>query len=267
MSRLFLSLLASLLLAGCFPNGEWIPTIWGGESIDDARAPEEAGVFTTDDGCEVALTSYVVTMRGGALLTPIGTASAVLPGDQLFDLAQPGPHSMASVFLERGGYPEVVAITGPASADASDNDFVGRGQLIGVDNAESDTNPIRGNADATTRAEMEEAGAAALLRGQLTCGTDTVALNVLLDDEVGLVRCPLGEFDLPGGSFAVSELVSRAEVVLSEIAALPAADDGDGELTMAELDDAGLGDALREAFRASWEADGGSCTWESGQVE
>ncbi len=265
MSRRPVLLLLLPLLGGCFPNGEWIPTLWGGEAIDDANDPDGAGVFMTDDGCEVTVDTFVVTVLAGALLAPEGTASAVLPGDQLFDVAEPGPHSMAGILMQRGPYPELAVVVGPASADTTIDDFAGRGQLIGNDNASSDANPIRGNAQPAERTAMEEAGATALVRGTLSCGTESAALDLLIDDELGLLRCPLGNFVLDGGTFGVTEAVVRAERLLATGEPLVDADDGDGVLTMADMDAAGRGDALREALRGAWDADGGSCAWESGE--
>lgn len=249
------------LLSGCFPRGEWIPTIWGGEAIDDAADPDGANAFSTDD-CEVTLDAFVVTVLNGALLTPEGTASAVLPGDQLFDLSQPGPHSMAAVLMRRGPYPELAVIVGPADEEVTTDSLIGRGQLIGADNAASDSNPARGNATSEDRALMEAAGAAALARGTVTCGADTADFELLIDDGLGLLRCPMGEFEVPGGSFGVSEVIARAERVLADPSAIAAADD---ELvTMESLTEADADD-LRRALRGAWEADGGACEWESGE--
>jgi hypothetical protein len=256
-----LPILLGALLAGCYPNGEWIPTVWGGEALDDAAAPELAGVYATSDGCTVQIDRFVVTSRGGALLTPEGTASAVLPGDQLYDLVQPGPHSMASILMRRGAYPEIALLVGPA--EGTSGTLVGRGQLTGIDNAASDANPIRGNARAEDRARMEEAGAAALLVGSLDCGADTVAIDLAIDDEVGLLRCPVGSFEIPGGSFGVTQLVVRGESLLQDGAATLTLDDGDGVVTMVDVEAAGEARALRERLRAAWEADGGACAWEA----
>ncbi len=259
--RSLVPVLAATLLCGCFPRGEWIPTIWGGEAIDDAADPDGANAFATDD-CDVTLDAFVVTVLTGALLTPEGTASAVLPGDQLFDLSQPGPHSMAGVLMRRGPYPELVVIVGPADEENSSDTLVGRGQLIGVDNASSDDNPIRGNATAADRDLMEAAGAAALARGTVSCGADTADFELLIDDGVGLLTCPTGEFEVPGGSFGVTEVIARAERVLAD--PTPIAEAGGDELvTMDMLADADADD-LRRALREAWEADGGACTWEPG---
>lgn len=261
-----LSLLLLLVpLTGCFPNGEWIPTIWGGESVDDAREPDVAGEFVTEDDCTVALNAFVVSIAGGALLAPEGTASAVLPGNQLYDLVQPGPHSMASIVLERGIYPELAVILAPA--EASDDNIVGRSRLIGIDNAASDANPSRGNVTAEQREVMVSAGAVALIRGTVTCDDDSVQLDLLLDDDVGLLRCPTTSFEIPGGSFGVTQLVARPEQVLASGADLVAAATENGLVTAEELEGAGIDEDLQSALRDAWEADAGTCLWESGATQ
>jgi|GEM_PF-4897399 len=252
-------LLMCLLTTGCFPNGEWVPTVWGGASIDDARDPGGAGTFATDD-CSVTLDAFVVGINGGALLDELGDAAAVLPGDQMFDLVEPGPHSMAAVLIKRGLYPEIALITGPP--DAMTDSIIGRGRLIGIDNAGSDANPIRGNADSPARDAMEAAGATALVWGELTCGDESLALDLRIDDELALLRCPTGDFELPGGSFGVTQLIPRPEALFADGPALLAADDGDGLLEMSDLEAAGLAAPLRLAYKDAWEGDGGACTWE-----
>ncbi len=259
------SLLFLVALSGCFPSGEWIPTIWGGESVDDAREPEEAGVFVTEDGCSVALASFVVSVAAGALLAPEGTASAILPGNQLYDLVQPGPHSMASVVLETGIYPELAVVLAPA--ERSEDNLVGRARLIGVDHAASDVNPSRGNVTSAQRDVMVSSGAVALIRGIVTCSDQAVQLDVLLDDTIGLLRCPTTSFEIPGGSFGVTQLIVRPERVLTQGADLLAAGTEDGLVTLEELESAGLDEVLRTAVRGAWEADAGACVWESGVTQ
>ena len=282
--RVRLALLACTLLpcTGCSRPGEWVPTLWGGPILDDARAPESAGRFTSDDGCEVTIHSFVVSLRTGALLTPAGTASAVFSGEQLFDLARPGPHSAASVVLPAGEYPETVWITGP-SLEPGPSTLVGRGALLGTDNAANDANPALGNAEADQRDAMIAAGAAALLDATVMCGENTVTVSLLIDDLDALLRCPHDGFAVPGGSFGATRIEVRGETLLATSALFPPADaDADGVLTILELDGAvggafpddatdaeteGLdparaGDHLRLALRRAWRSESASCAWE-----
>lgn len=258
-----LLLLLPLLGTGCLPNGEWIPTLWGGATLDPAEATDTTGTFEAD-GCTVEVTRYAVSIQSGALLDPLTQAVAALPGDQVFDVAQPGPHSLASVFLRRGVYPESVLIVSRPDT-LRESELAGRGRLVGWDNASSDPNPIRGNVDDPLEEAMVADDALAALAGTVTCGDEPIAFDLLVDDGIGLLFCPHGEtWEVPGGGYAVTTYAVDAEAVLGPVArAIHDADDSDddGVIGLSELpaDDAS---ALRAAQRNAWSTDEGPCRWE-----
>ena len=257
---LLLTLPLTLPLTGCLTQGNWIPTIWGGEVL-------EAGAVESDDGCTVTVDAFVVSILQGALLTPEGTASAVLPGNQLFDLVPPGPQSMASIDVRKGPYPETVYFLG-AAAEPGPDTLVGRGQLTGVDNAASDLNPIVGNATAAQRDAMIEAGAVALVQGTIDCpsaGAPTPrAFTWLLTDDDGVLRCPNPTLEVVGGSFGASMLSVAGEGLFPDAdgSVMPLWDVGnDGEILLEALETAGLTSALLQRLRWLFAAEE-PCTWE-----
>lgn len=256
-----LPLLLSLLLSGCLTEGSWIPTIWGGQGL-------ESGGFEDDDGCTLAIDAFVISIPMGALLTPEGTASAVLHGDQLFDLVPPGPQSMASVDVRKGPYPETVYFLGPA-VEPGPNEYVGSGKVVGIDNAESDLNPVLGNATARQRDAMIEAAATALVEGSVTCAVGDQlgvrSFSWLLTDDDGLLRCPNPSLEVVGGSFGASMVTVAGEQLFPEpvdgqLRSLWAVG-ADGTIPLGDAE-ATLGGPLAERLRQLYAAEG-ACTWEA----
>ncbi len=261
MPRLF-ALLLCLPLSGCLLQGNWIPTIWGGAVL-------EAGTVQSEDGCTATVDAFVVSVLQGALLTPEGTASAVLHGGQLFDLVPPGPQSMASIDVRKGPYPETVFFLGPAE-EPGPNTFVGRGKLVGTDNAASDLNPVLGNATEAQRDAMIAAGATALVEGTLTCVSGGVqearAFRWLLVDDEGLLRCAGPSLEIEGGSFGASVLTAAGERLFPDPedgSMLPLWSAGaDGVILLEDVDAAGLQTPLRDRLRSLFSSEA-PCTWEA----
>ena len=260
MLRLLFIVLASGALSGCFVQGNWIPTIWGGQALED-------GVIEGD--CDVRVDAFVLSVTQGALLTADGTASAVLPGNQLFDLAQPGPQSMASIDVKKGVYPETVWFLG-AAEEPGPSELLGRGQLIGSDNAASDMNPILGNATAEQRDTMIEAGAVLLVEGSIAClskaDRDPVerTFSWPIQDEAAALRCQNPDLEIVGGSFGASTLAVAGEEMFDGSDGLTNevlwASGADGVITS---DDAGAWfPTLMGRVRLSFSTADERCAWE-----
>lgn len=247
--------LAPLLLTGCFNQSTWIPTIWGGDVLEEA--------LIDDGSCTVTLDAFVVSIRQGALITSDGTASAVLPGGQLFDLVPPGPQSMGAIDLRKGIYPETVYFLGPAVEPGPDS-LVGRGKLIGLDNAASDLNPILGNASAEQRDVMIAAEATWLVEGAIACPTKAEmvsrAVRWAIDDVPGSLRCADPDLELVGGSFGDSVLHVAGEAAFAAPRALFDAG-ADDAITLEQLGDAGLVEPLRQQLRDAFST-AEPCVWE-----
>ena len=255
MRRLLLFL--SLTLGGCAGQGNWIPTIWGGDAL-------EAQVL--DGDCTVTVDAFVVSIIQGAMLTSEGTAAAVLPGGQLFDLVPPGPQSMASVDVRKGVYPESVYFLS-AATEAGPNAFVGNGQLVGLDNAASDANPILGNATGAQRDAMVATGASLLTRGTIACLTKNApepvprAFDWALADDDAILRCPSPDLEVVGGAFGASVLHVRGEALFADPQALWDAG-GDGAITLDQLASVWLLDDVTERLRGLF-AMADACSWEA----
>jgi hypothetical protein len=207
--------LTLLLLAACGGEGPWTLETYGEDFIEQG-IPAEA----FEDGCSASFDRFLVLIADRALLEDDGTAAASIDGAQVYDLVPAGPHEMATLTAPSGTWRGVRAAIRPDSAATA------------------------GNASEADVADLLAASASILITGSLTCGEDTVTFEWPLDTRttytcdpenlvIGAGTDALTQLTVHGDHLFYDSLVDPEAVLRAQ--AYVDADDGDGELTVAEL--------------------------------
>ena len=198
-------------------EGEWVVETWG-ESYIEEEVPSE--VFA--DGCSVVYDTFLVSMGPVALVDGGGSAVADLGPAQVFDLASPGPTPMGSVPVPPDHYSAVRVRVAPdaAATDGSATD-----------------DPV---------AELLAAGASVLVAGDLSCDASTVRFRWSFDASTTYL-CEPTDLTIPAGGSDATQLtihgdhlfydgLENDDAVVRGQAVIDADGDGDGEVTLVELD-------------------------------
>jgi hypothetical protein len=232
---------------GCSPDAEWVGTV----DAPWAEVPAEL-----PDGCNVAWGEMLLSVGEAALVRADGLASGYAPGDQVFQLAEPGPDVLGSLDGRVGVYLESAwALVPPGDGSAGD--------------------AARGDADDAARTVLRDREASALAAVTIACPHHLA--TVVVDFPPVVLRCPLPEgFALGRNRPATSRLRLDAASLFADATGSPSgawvdADvDRDGTLDATELEasrdgideDGALLDALRERFRAGFSSEAGACAAE-----
>lgn len=202
---------------GACAQGEWVVETWGEDFIEEG-IPSAA----FDDGCEARFDSFLVVIAQADLINGDGQPVGGSDGALIFDVAEPGPHALGAWSVPRGPYDEARFVIAPASA------------------------PEQGNA---TEAEVEAlvgAGASVRVQGELSCGGESVTFDWAFD-RATTYTCEPPALSIPRGGEDVTQLTIHGDhlfydgledpdAALRGLAILEADSNGDGAVTLEELD-------------------------------
>jgi hypothetical protein len=202
------------LLVGCAP-ATWSLETWGEAFIEEGLPAEE---FV--DGCSATFDHFLVTVANPGLVGGSGEAVSDLPAETVWDLVGAGPHAIGASEVPATTYSRVDVTVGPASAAAA-----------------------AGNATADQVAQLVDGGWSIHVAGELTCGARSAAFAWGFDTET-TYRCE-PELTLAAGGQGSTEFTVHGDHLFYDALedpeaglrgeALLDADDGDGDLTQAEL--------------------------------
>lgn len=198
-------------------DGEWVVETWGEEYIEQGLPSE---IF--DDGCSVVYDTFLVSMGHRALIDGSGTEVGDLGPAQVFDLVVPGPVPMGAVAVPADHYSSVSLVIAP------------------------DPDATAGSATDAQTAEIVAADASVLVDGELTCGTRAVHFRWAFDAST-TYDCEPTDLTIPAGGADGTQItihgdhlfydgLENADAVVRGQAVVDADGDGDGEVTLAELD-------------------------------
>ena len=194
---LLLSLLFSLS-AGC-GSGDWVVTTWGEEYIEQG-IPDSA----FDDGCSLVYDTFDITLTEAALLDGDGEVAGEIEGTQVFHMTTIGVQDVGTAAVPATHYATARFTIAPDGGDA------------------------------------------VAVAGNLTCGGATVAFDWAFDTDTTYL-CEPEALTIPAGGEQGTELtihgdhlfydgLENADALLRGEAILAADADGDGEVTLDELD-------------------------------
>ena len=104
------------LLAGCTGTGTWTVETWGEEYIEDEIPGADVA-----DGYTIVYDEFLIALSGVALVDGNGEAVASLEGQQVFDMAQAGPHAVGEAAAQATHYDHVDMVLSPASGAVAGN--------------------------------------------------------------------------------------------------------------------------------------------------
>lgn len=194
-----------LILAGCSGgSGEWVVETWGEEYIED-EIPAE----TFADGCSVRYDSFVVAFSARELVDGNGDVAGALAPDEAFDVHEAGPTAMGVVDVPADHYDTVRVVVAPGSAAGMDGQSV---RAVGA----------------------------------LTCGSVSAAFDWAFDEST-TYTCGPPDLTIPTGGSDRTQLtvhgdhlfydgLEDADAAVRGQAILDADADGNGDISMAELD-------------------------------
>jgi hypothetical protein len=208
---------ACLGLPACSGTGSWVVETWGEDYIE-REIPAEAFA----DGCTVFYDTFLVSMAQRQLLDGDGDVVGALDPARVYDLTAPGPVAMGTVDVAADHYSHVRLVVAP------DPD------------AEADT------ADAADLDALLDAGASVLVDGVIGCDGDQAHFRWTFDAET-TYDCEPPDLTIPAGGEDDTQLtihgdhlwydgLENADAGLRGREKLDADADGDGEITLDELD-------------------------------
>jgi hypothetical protein len=198
--------LSLLTLAACGGEGTWTLEIWGEEYIEE-------GIPAADfaDGCSVVFERFELAVSELALLDGDGAEAGVVPGEQLFDVVEPGPTFVGEATVAATHYDSVRFTVAPSE---------------------------------------ELAGASVEVSGVLLCGETSVSFAWSFDTDTTYL-CEPEDLTVPAGGEDGSQLtihgdhlfydsLDNPDAVLRGQAIVDADADADGEVSQDELAAVGL---------------------------
>lgn len=202
---------------GCAGEGSWVVTIWGEEFIEQGIPAE---VFA--DGCTVVYDEFLVVQRDRALLDGDDAVVGSLEGAQVYDLTQEGPIEMGRTLVPATHYALATVTIGPANGLTA------------------------GNANAEQVAELEAAQASIIAGGNLSCDDSSVYFRWIFSTETQY-RCEPEDLTIPASGEDTTQItvhgdhlfydgLENPEAQVKGLAILQADANGDGTVTLAELD-------------------------------
>ncbi len=217
--RKFLFLLTPILwTSGCTGSGTWAVETWGEEYIE-----EEIPAADVDDGYTIVFDEFLVAMSGVALVDGNGDEVATIDSQQVFDMAQAGPHAVGDADVPATFYDHVDMVLSPAS-DA-----------------------VAGNATDAQLAWMNDNGLSVSASGSATLGGDTFTFAWDFDTSTHYACEP--DLTIADGGEGSTQLTIHGDhlfyddledpdagVAFQALADADGDGDGDGEITRAELE-------------------------------
>ncbi len=205
-----------LLVTGCTGTGTWTVETWGEGYIED-----EIPVADVGDGYAIVFDGFLIAVGGVALVDGNGEVVASFEGQQVFDMAQAGPHPVGEAGAPATHYDHVDMTIGPAAG------------------------AVAGNASEDQVAFMNDNGLSISATGSASLGGDSYAFSWDFDTdtlyacEPDLTIADNGEgrtqLTIHGDHLFYDDLEDPdAGVAFGVLAA--ADEDGDGEITRAELE-------------------------------
>ncbi|MEZ4235554.1 MAG: hypothetical protein R3F59_05200 [Myxococcota bacterium] len=199
MERTLRGVVVCLALSGCSSTGEWVVQTWG-EAYIEQEIP--ADVFA--DGCAVTYDAFEVSTTAVQLVDGDGTVVGELPS-AVYDLTEPGPVPMGRVAVPADHYSDVQLIVAP-----------------------------------------DDAGSSVRVDGTLACGGDQAHFAWAFDPST-TYACEPTDLTVPPGGEDTTEItihgdhlwydgLEAADAEVRGRAVLDADTDGDGEITLEELD-------------------------------
>lgn len=209
--------LVCLGLAACGGGeGQWTVETWGEEYIEQGLPSE---VF--DDGCSLVYDTFLVSMTTRELVDGSGTVVGDIGPSQVYDMVVAGPTPMGAVAVPADHYSSVVVEIAP------------------------DPDAEAGSATDAQVAELVDAGASVLVDGVLTCGASDVHFRWTFDAAT-TYACEPPDLTIPAGGTDTTQItihgdhlfydgLENADAVVLGQPVVDADSDGDGEVTLAEL--------------------------------
>jgi hypothetical protein len=204
-------------LPACGSAGDWVVETWG-----EAYIEEEIPADAFADGCAVTYDTFLVSMAAVELLDGNGEVVGELTPPRVFDLTAPGPTPVGSVTVPADHYSHVRLVVSPEPG------------------AEADTG------SAEDLAALLDAGASVLADGTLSCDGDQAHFRWTFDAST-TYDCEPPDLTIPNGGADDTQLTIHGDHLwydhlvaddagLRGREILAADGDGDGEITLEELE-------------------------------